>query len=109
MTRKDVQSLAPLVILTGVLVLLFAPIIIGQRALFWGLPTLQFYPWRSFAFHEVSVGQIPFINPYNGAGAPLLANYQSAVLYPPNWLYLFMKDSYAMSLLAVMHVFFISS
>jgi hypothetical protein len=105
MMRRNVQSWVPLVILAGVLVLLYAPIIIGQRALFWGLPSLQFYPWRSFAFHEISVGQIPYINPYNGAGAPLLANYQTAVMYPPNWLYLFMKDSHAMSLLAVLHVF----
>ena len=105
MTRRDMPSWVPLAILAGVLVLLFGPIIIGQRALFWGLPSLQFYPWRSFAFHEIGVGQIPFMNPYNGAGAPLLANYQTAVLYPPNWLYLFMDDSLAMSLLAVLHVF----
>jgi hypothetical protein len=65
---------------------LFHRILLGE-VLFWGLPALQFHPWREFAVTEIAAGRLPLWNPYNGAGAPLLANYQSAILYPPHLLY----------------------
>ncbi len=79
------------------------PLLRGE-SLFWGLPALQFYPWRSYAFELIRAGDIPLWNPYNGGGAPLLANYQTAVLYPPNWLHLILSDVAAMNVLAVGHI-----
>ncbi len=79
------------------------PLLFGQT-LFWGLPALQFYPWRSFAFDELRAGRLPLTNPYNGGGAPLLANYQVALLYPPNWLHMVLPHVPAMNLLAVGHI-----
>jgi hypothetical protein len=76
----------PLTLLTLTVVALFYRFILGE-VLFWGLPSLQFYPWREFAMSEFAQGRFPLWNPYNGAGAPLLANYQSALLYPPHVLY----------------------
>lgn len=105
MSRGDLKAWVPLGVLAAALLIMFIPLLIGQRVLFWGLPALQFYPWRAFAFDELSAGRIPFWNPYNGGGAPLLANYQTAVFYPPNWLHFFIHDGYTMSLLAVLHVF----
>nr|MBP8974616.1 hypothetical protein [Anaerolineae bacterium] len=78
--------------------------LLGGETLFWGLPTLQFYPWREFAFAELRAGRLPAWNPYLGAGAPLLANYQTAIFYPPNWLMLVLPGPLAMSLLALAHV-----
>ncbi|NDJ79262.1 MAG: YfhO family protein [Chloroflexi bacterium] len=92
-----------LVLLVLVLLALF-PRLLGGEALFWGLPTLQFYPWRHFAFGELSAGRLPTWNPYSGAGAPLLANYQTAVFYPPNWLWLVLPDPLAMNLVALLHI-----
>src|SRR5690606_34114566 len=63
------------------------------------------YPWREFAFDELRAGRMPFLNPYNGAGAPLMANYQTAILYPPNWLIPLLGDTWAMNWIAVLHVF----
>ena len=37
---------------------------------------------------SLASGQMPFWNPYNGMGTPLLANYQLAFFYPPNWIQL---------------------
>lgn len=105
MNRRGIATWFPLALLAGVLVVFFAPLIVGTRSLFWGLPALQFYPWREFAFDELRAGRIPFFNPYNGGGAPLLANYQSAVFYPPNWLHLLLPDTHAMNLIAVLHIF----
>ncbi len=78
--------------------------LLAGETLFWGLPALQFYPWRAYAFAELRAGRLPLWNPYNGGGAPLLANYQTAILYPPNWLHLILSDVTAMNLLAVGHL-----
>jgi hypothetical protein len=69
-------------------VILLAPIILSGQALFWGTPFLQFVPWRDAAWELLRSGHLPLWNPWAGNGAPLLANYQSALLYPPNWILL---------------------
>lgn len=47
----------------------------------------QIYPWKTESLSQIKNGQIPFWNPYNFSGSPLLANNQSAVFYPLNFLY----------------------
>ena len=66
--------------------ILFLPIMFRGEALFWGTPILQFIPWRYLALETVLQGELPLWNPYSGMGSPLLANYQTAIFYPPNWL-----------------------
>jgi len=65
---------------------LFLPILLGGKSLFWGTPVLQFIPWRDWAWETIQAGHLPLWNPLVGMGAPLFANYQSALLYPLNWL-----------------------
>lgn len=48
----------------------------------------QLYPWKYFAIEEIKKGQIPFWNPYNFSGNPQMANFQTAVFYPLNIIYL---------------------
>ncbi len=55
----------------------------------------QFRPWRTYAVASLKEGRIPLWNPYNYAGAPFLANGQSAVLYPLNLPFLFLPESVA--------------
>ena len=90
--------------LLGLVLVVWLGRLLTGETLFWGLPALQFYPWRSYAFDLMRAGQLPLWNPYNGGGAPLLANYQTAVFYPPNWLHLILPHVTAMNLLAVGHV-----
>lgn len=68
--------------------LLLAPVYLTGRVLFWGVPLLQFVPWWKAAWDSLLAGRLPLWNPWVGMGAPLLANYQSALLYPPTWSYL---------------------
>jgi hypothetical protein len=103
MTRRDIPPWLPFGLLALVLAALFHRLLNGET-LFWGLPALQFYPWRQFAFAELSAGSLPTWNPYLGAGAPLLANYQTAVFYPPNWLFWLKPEAPVMSLIAVLHI-----
>ncbi len=103
MQRRDLSVWIPLAILVAAVVVLFYRILIGE-VLFWGLPSLQFYPWRWLVIEQLRDGQLPFWNPYNGGGTPLLANYQSAVLYPPNWLYFLIPGPRMMGLIALLHI-----
>ncbi|MDH5607245.1 MAG: hypothetical protein OEY93_10180, partial [Anaerolineae bacterium] len=67
---------------------LMSPVLVPGKAMFWGTPMLQFVPWWTQASRILAQGQLPLWNPLVGMGAPLLANYQSALLYPPTWTYL---------------------
>jgi len=44
-----------------------------------------FYPYRAYVAQTLRSGHLPLWNPYLFCGAPLLANPQSAVFYPPHW------------------------
>lgn len=67
---------------------LLAPVYLTGRAIFWGTPYLQFVPWWYRALEMLQQGVLPLWDPLVGMGAPLVANYQSALFYPPDWLYL---------------------
>ncbi|MGQ0603723.1 MAG: hypothetical protein ACT4QE_18745 [Anaerolineales bacterium] len=85
-------------------VILFAPFLIGVQMIYWGTPLLQFYPWRYFALESLHSGFLPLWNPLVGSGAPLIANYQSALFYPPNWLSLVMPLDLSLNWLMVLHI-----
>lgn len=72
-------------------VLAAAPFLFAGKVLYWGTPFLQFVPWRDFAVQSLLQGELPYWNPYSGMGAPLIANYQSAIFYPFTWLLLVLQ------------------
>ena len=62
-------------------------------------PVRQQYPWKNLAINTLKNGNLPLWNPYNFAGTPLLANFQSAVFYPLNILFFILPMSTAWSML----------
>lgn len=107
--KKYVFRLPYLPILLVPLILL-SPVLFTGKALFWGTPALQFHPWRVHALQMLLAGELPLWNPLVGMGAPLLANYQSALLYPPTWSLLLIGAvfgdiamAWAQGLLVVLH------
>ena len=62
----------------------------------------MFYPYRTFINDSLSKSQIPLWNPYNFAGSPLLADFQSAVFYPPNLIYFILPQITAWEILVVL-------
>lgn len=102
--RLSGRSGMALLVLAVALIVVFHRLLLGE-VFFWGLPSLQFYPWREYAFDLLRHGQLPLWNPYNGASAPLLANYQSALLYPLNWFGFVLPLAWSMSVTAVVHLF----
>lgn len=93
--------LLPLVLALSVL---FFRLLLGE-VFFWGLPSLQFTPWRETAIELLRAGSFPWWNSLSGAGAPLLANYQSALLYPLSWPSFVLPTAWTMSVTAVAHLF----
>lgn len=98
-------SLLTVPALLGALSVLFFPhLTLGGQVLFWGMPLLQFYPWRTFAVAEYLAGRVPLWNPYSGFGMPLAANLQSGVFYPLNFYYLLLPVERAQTVTLVLHV-----
>jgi hypothetical protein len=105
----------PYLILVLAPFVLFSPILLTRKALFWGTSSTQFIPWWQTAWETLLQGHLPLWNPWLGMGAPLLANYQSALLYPPTWIYLVFwliggisMMAWGMTLLVVIHLIWAS-
>lgn len=59
--------------------------------------------WHELANRGLKNGVVPLWNHYIFCGLPFFANNQSAVLYPPNFLYLFIPMPLALLVDAVLH------
>jgi hypothetical protein len=62
-------------------------------------PVRQQIPWKNLVIDAEKQFNLPIWNPYNFAGTPLLANFQSGVFYPFNLLFLILPFSFAWSLI----------
>ena len=60
------------------------------------------YPWQAFNISEIKSGRLPLWNPYSFAGTPHLANWQSTIFSPLNWLYLLLPQPTAWTLLVLL-------
>ena len=64
------------------------------------------YPWTAIETRAWRTGTIPFWNPYNLGGLPLLTNGQAGVLYPPRILLaLLVSPAVDHDLFVLMHIF----
>lgn len=61
----------------------------------------ELYPWKTLVVSELKKGSFPLWNPYNFSGAPLLANYQSQVLYPFTFLYFIFPQATAWTIMVI--------
>lgn len=66
---------------------------------------LQYLPWRQFARESLRDGFLPLWNPHQLSGLPLVANYQSALFYPPNILFWLLPAARAFGISALLHLF----
>ncbi|MFH1832970.1 MAG: YfhO family protein [Candidatus Levyibacteriota bacterium] len=62
-------------------------------------PVRQQYPWRNLVVTLEKKLELPLWNPYSFSGMPLLANFQSAVFYPLNFLFFIFPFYLAWSIL----------
>ena len=64
----------------------------------------QFASWRTFAVESIRAGHFPLWNPYTYSGEPFLGGFQSALLYPPNLVFLLLPLSRAIDLSILAHL-----
>jgi len=62
----------------------------------------QMYPFKHLVIGLWKKGIVPLWNPFNFCGNPLMANYQSAVFHPFNWLFFLLPEIDAWSLLILL-------
>ncbi|MBI3921330.1 MAG: YfhO family protein [Armatimonadetes bacterium] len=85
--------------------LLFLPMLLQGKVLFWADYFLHFEPYRSFTRESFWHNEIPLWNPYVSGGMPFVGNLQSAVFYPLNLLYLLLPTHQAFGVSAMAHVY----
>jgi len=66
--------------------------------------TDYFQPLRFFTATQIKTGHLPLWNPYSASGEPWLANPQTAVFYPPAWLFLVLPFEAAYMLYLALHL-----
>jgi hypothetical protein len=65
----------------------------------------EFVYWRQFGFEHLRAGHLALWNPHVFGGLPAMGDFQSALLYPPNWIYLVLPLAKAINLELALHVF----
>ena len=65
----------------------------------------QYYHWRAYGFDEMRHGRLALWNPYSFSGAPFLGGFQSALLYPPNLIFLILPTPAGVNWSFALHVF----
>jgi len=101
---KQLSRYWPFAILIVLPLLIYWPLTIGGRVLYWGVPLYQFYPWHTLVVEAIRSGQLPLWTEFFGNGAPLLANHQSAFFYPLNLIYFVTSVERAMGYSVVLHL-----
>ncbi len=67
--------------------------------------TSQFIWWRQFGFDELRQGHLVCGTRISLVARPFFAGFQSALLYPPNWLFMALPLPFALNLSIALHVF----
>ncbi|MCC7020054.1 MAG: hypothetical protein IT332_09890 [Ardenticatenales bacterium] len=86
-----------LLALTATCAAFFAPVLSARYWLPQGGGDLASFLWPMYRFAagRIAAGDLPLWNPHQYAGAPLLADNQSGLLYPPLWLLYLLKPAFS--------------
>ncbi|HYY88075.1 MAG TPA: hypothetical protein VFA49_04710, partial [Chloroflexota bacterium] len=102
------DDLAAAALLFACALAFYYPLVFLGRALVDYDAFVYFYPQRAFLARSLLDGELPLWNPYLFLGAPFLANPQTAVLYPPSWLFVLGPVFVGYSVQLVLHAFLAS-
>ncbi len=80
----------------------FAPITVMWRVFSGQDLQAYFYPYHVVPARMLADGHLPLWNPYVFSGIPLLADGQTAMFYPPNWLFFVMPAETALNLVVLL-------
>ncbi|HLZ27871.1 MAG TPA: hypothetical protein VKV73_11180 [Chloroflexota bacterium] len=91
--------------LLGAALAFYYPLVFLGRALVDYDAFVYFYPQRAFLAQSLLAGHVPLWDPYLFLGVPFLANPQTAVLYPPSWLFVLGPVQAVYTAQLVLHTF----
>ncbi len=77
------------------------PTVVGRE---WTDVYKQFAYWRQFGFDQLAAGNLALWNPHIFCGCPFFGGAQSALLYPPNWLFMVLPLVTALNLSFALHL-----
>jgi hypothetical protein len=107
MQEKRIQVAC--LILFGLTLLMFVDVLFSPREVLLAQQgtdlSAQFVYWREFGFGQLAQGNLALWNPHIYSGVPYFGGFQSALLYPPNWLHLVLPIDKAVNLGIALHVF----
>jgi hypothetical protein len=108
MSRTKSHALLALSGFIGLNLLLFGDVLFGSSGQVLSSKDadlyLHFAAWRQFGFEQLKMGHLTLWNPHYLCGNPFLGNFESALLYPPNWLFLFLPLAAALNWGMALHV-----
>jgi len=97
-----------LILLAAPVILIFAGILFGPEGVVLSELNsdllLQGVHWREFGFGELRNGNLPLWNPHVFSGMPFLGSFESAMLYPPNFIYMVMPLAKAITVSTMLHL-----
>jgi hypothetical protein len=77
---------AALALMLAVVVVLLSPALTRTDLLVYGPDVRQHFSWELYNRRALANGHLPLWNPYNFTGIPALADFQTALFYPPHVL-----------------------
>ena len=103
---KNIPSRIIAVSILTLLVFLFFWKILCTNLILVGVDTfLYFYPYKTYATEALHQGRLPLWNPHLFMGVPLLANSQVGLLYPPNWIFIWLDVPKQVAWSIGLHIF----
>ncbi len=100
--RRLIRS-APIIALGLIVVAFFWKMAFTNLILPRGDTFVYFYPYWAYRNAALSAGRLPLWNPFLFMGAPFLANSQAGVLYPPNWVLVWLDAPTAVKAAVIGH------
>jgi hypothetical protein len=95
-------------VLGAIVLSIFADVLLDPRPMVVGAERgdmyTQFAYWRQFGFGELAKGNLALWNPHIFCGSPYFGGAQSALLYPPNWLFMVLPLATALNLSLALHL-----
>jgi hypothetical protein len=89
--------LADLLLLAVLPFVVFAPVTVTRQVFALHDVQAYFYPYHVLPAKLLAQGHLPLWNPYVFSGIPLLGDGQTAMFYPPNWLFFVLPGEAALN------------
>jgi hypothetical protein len=98
--RRALRRRGDAAVALGLLLLplvVFAPLALVRATFYYHDVQHYFYPYHRLAADLIAQGHPPLWNPYAFSGIPLIGDGQTALFYPPNWLFFFLPGVAALN------------